>query len=286
MDMLTSAFFALPFFAFTLIQVLRKQSGHGWLDRLLGFAALLVPTSAIYLALLSGTLTPNGESALLVVGIIGIVLGLIFLLLERKRTGYRFARSRGLLSAGIGALLIMALVTTPLITTLMLGGGVLPSEAFAETALASPAEDDMEASAEVFAQVPMSPTPSPTPQATVTLMPTATFTPYPSATPMPPLPTLALPTSTPGAMPALATPNAVDNPTMTDGSAVMCQVTTGANLNLRQSPTTDASILITIPNGTRLNASETTTDRSWWRVSYDGQVGWIIRDYLFLDGEC
>jgi hypothetical protein len=269
-----------------LIQALRKQSGHGWLDRLLGYIALLVPTSAIYLALLSGTRTPDGEAALLLVGIVGIVLGLIFLLLERRRAGYRFARSRGLLSAGIGVLLIVALVTTPLVTTIMLGGGVLPSEAFAETALASPAEDDLEVSAAIFAQAPISPTPSPTPQSTVTLMPTATFTPYPSATPMPPLPTLALPTSTPGAMTALATPNAVDNPTMPDGSAVMCRVTTGANLNLRQSPTTDASILITIPNGTRLNASETTADRSWWRVSYDGQVGWVIRDYLFVDGEC
>ncbi len=287
MDTLTSALFALPFLIYMFVQVLRKQSGHSWLDRLLGFVALLVPTSAIFLNTIGAATTPDAGSIVLVLGVISIGLGGILLLMERKQAGYRFSKSRGLLSTGIGVLLIATLLTTPLITSLMSGGAGLSGDAFAETALAaSPMEGDMGSSGEVFVGSLASPTPSPTAQSTPTLMPTATFTPFPSATPMPTLPALVLPTSTPGAMPALATPNADGNPTTTTDGSAICQVTTGANLNLRQSPGTDTAILTTIPNGTTLTATETTDDRIWWQVSHNGQVGWVIRDYLYFGAEC
>ncbi|MDX2137099.1 MAG: SH3 domain-containing protein [Chloroflexota bacterium] len=295
MDIATSALLALAFFVYLLFQVLRKRSGHGWVDRLLGFVAVLVPTYAVYLAMLGGSASGDATSLLLVIGIGGVGLGAVLLVLERKLPGYRFFRSRGLLSAGVGILLIITLQTTPIMLSLMTGETMLPGAGLTETALAADATDgsmvisEGDFAALASAQAPLaSPTPSPTAQSTQPLPPTTTFTPYPSATPMPTLPSLLLPTSTSGAMPALMTPGAAADvsPVAQAGTDAACQVTTGANLNMRQSPGTEETILATIPNGTTLTANATTSDRTWWRVSYDGRTGWVIRNYLYFSTAC
>lgn len=285
MNIVTGVLITLPFFLYLLVQALRRQPNHGWLGRLLGIIAVLGPTAAILTVTQSGTTSPEPDSLLLAVGAVGIGLGGILFLLQRKQPGYTLSQSHGLLSAGVGLLLL----ATPFITPLVMGvmsGSSLPDDAFAQTALAAaPEEETLPSDAIAEGPIP-SPTPSPTPQATALPSLTPTFTPYPSATPMPTLPVLLLPTSTSGVMPEMGTPSAAGSPVTAVAGSASCQVTTGANLNLRQSPGTDAAILTTIPNGTNLSASATTADRQWWQVSYNGQVGWVIRDYLYFSAEC
>jgi uncharacterized protein YgiM (DUF1202 family) len=70
------------------------------------------------------------------------------------------------------------------------------------------------------------------------------------------------------------------------GNSAGCQVLTTANLNLRRSANSSADILSVIPISSALTAIATTTDRRWWQVSYRGQNGWVVSDYLTLDAAC
>src|SRR5688572_21937547 len=106
MDIITSALPALIFFFYVLVQTVRKQPGHGLLTRLLGLAAVLVPTASLLMTALSGTASAEPDSLLLAVGTAGLGLGGVLFLLERKRPGYALGQSRGLLSAGVGLLLL------------------------------------------------------------------------------------------------------------------------------------------------------------------------------------
>ncbi|MBN8591973.1 MAG: SH3 domain-containing protein [Anaerolineae bacterium] len=290
MDIITGAALALPFFLYLLLQTLRKQPGHGWLGRLLGIGAVLAPTAALTFADFTGIPSPQPDPLLLALAALGIGLGGVLFLLERRQPGYKLAQSRGLLSAGIGVLLLVALLTIPLVTNLLLGQAALPGDPFTQTAMASSFEGDstsvnLEDKTALEGPLP-SPTASPTPQPTQMSFPTATFTPYPTGTPMPTLPGLLLPTSTPGIMPELTTPGE-STPLVPDSSGEAdCLVTTGANLNLRQAPGTGETLLATIPNSTNLDATATTPDRQWWQVSYNGQIGWVIRDYLIFGPDC
>ncbi|WP_158582395.1 SH3 domain-containing protein [Rummeliibacillus sp. POC4] len=59
-------------------------------------------------------------------------------------------------------------------------------------------------------------------------------------------------------------------------------VSTTANVNLRQSASTKSAILVTIPKGTKLTVSKTTTidNVKWAYGSYNGKKGWICSSYL------
>lgn len=50
-------------------------------------------------------------------------------------------------------------------------------------------------------------------------------------------------------------------------------------INLRRGPSTDSSIAVTVPAGTKLQAT-TKTKGAWQQLSYSGKVAWVYDDYI------
>lgn len=57
-------------------------------------------------------------------------------------------------------------------------------------------------------------------------------------------------------------------------------VTPDANMNLRAGPGTDFDKVTQIPAGTEVTALGTNGDESWVVVQYEGQYGWLAKEYL------
>ncbi len=68
-------------------------------------------------------------------------------------------------------------------------------------------------------------------------------------------------------------------------------ISADGGLRLRQQPTTDSSILVTIPNETMVTITETVkidgaTSNAWWgKTTYNGKTGWISLDYAKFSSE-
>ncbi len=61
-----------------------------------------------------------------------------------------------------------------------------------------------------------------------------------------------------------------------------CSLRAGAIINQRQGPGLEYDIIAEIPNRTSLTATERTRD--WFKVEYNGEMGWIHIDYVFRHG--
>ena len=59
--------------------------------------------------------------------------------------------------------------------------------------------------------------------------------------------------------------------------------TTTANLNMRSSASTSSSIIATIPKGTKVEIIDKTSS-TWYKVSYNGKLGYVSSQYLNLNG--
>ena len=55
---------------------------------------------------------------------------------------------------------------------------------------------------------------------------------------------------------------------------------TSANLTLRKGSGKSYQAISTIPQGTKVEATEITLDENWMKVTYNGQTGWVNSDYL------
>lgn len=62
--------------------------------------------------------------------------------------------------------------------------------------------------------------------------------------------------------------------------AITITVNADGGLSLRADKSSTSNRLILIPNGTELTASEESD--GWYRVTYDGQTGWISKEYTLL----
>ena len=51
-------------------------------------------------------------------------------------------------------------------------------------------------------------------------------------------------------------------------------------MNLRAGPGTDFDKVAQIPAGTEVTALGTNGDESWIMVQYEGQYGWLAKEYL------
>lgn len=95
---------------------------------------------------------------------------------------------------------------------------------------------------------------------------------------------------------ATSTPVATDAPiaasttettnTDTAASSATCALLVDYNLNLRDQPTTDGSkVYLSIPFGTTVMTDAKTND-GWYRVTYNGQSGWISSEYVSAATAC
>jgi hypothetical protein len=120
-------------------------------------------------------------------------------------------------------------------------------------------------------------TPGPTPTAsqTPTFTPTATFTPSATET------ATILPSETPTATgTATATATATLIPTVTPVTAV---INSPFGVNMRAEPGTSADIVAFLELGTAvvmLDSQAEADGLSWQQVEFDGQVGWVVSDFL------
>ncbi|MFN8528539.1 MAG: SH3 domain-containing protein [Anaerolineae bacterium] len=136
--------------------------------------------------------------------------------------------------------------------------------------------------------------------AATTETPTATHTPsrqavLPTITPTPdytPTPTMTLvpisagyvQASTDGETASTPSTDASDSSTIAAG-ATTCSLMVLYNLNLRDEPNADATLLLTIPYSTVLTSSEVNSS-NWWHVTYEGQTGWVSGDYVSPMASC
>ena len=71
-----------------------------------------------------------------------------------------------------------------------------------------------------------------------------------------------------------------------DESTATCTLMIDYNLNLRDQPTTEGStVYLSIPFGTAVTATAVTED-GWYKVTYDGQPGWVSGDYVTPQTSC
>ena len=58
------------------------------------------------------------------------------------------------------------------------------------------------------------------------------------------------------------------------------------NVNLRETPTTDGRILVSIPFETTVFGIGRTADSTWWQVQYDDLSGWVFADIVTVTSGC
>lgn len=78
------------------------------------------------------------------------------------------------------------------------------------------------------------------------------------------------------AQPAAAGPGAFE--------LIDCRLTTGDIINLRAEPGTEHNIVAEIPFRAQLIAADRAGD--WFKVEYEGSMGWVNIDYVFRRGAC
>ena len=64
--------------------------------------------------------------------------------------------------------------------------------------------------------------------------------------------------------------------------AVAIGATTGSSLRLRSAPSTSASIITTLDEGVAVAVLNGSTD-GWYKINYNGSVGYVSADYLVID---
>lgn len=83
---------------------------------------------------------------------------------------------------------------------------------------------------------------------------------------------------------APAEAEAIATPAPQGPSVLNCGLRTGDIINLRLRPGIEQEILAEIPFKTELIATERAGD--WFKVEYEGQLGWVNIDYVFRSGYC
>jgi len=210
-----------------------------------------------------------GATLILILAGLAVILSAVLYLIERHRPTFNQANSRGRLNLGGAVFVLIALQIIPMI----------PSQFNSvNTASAASVRSNGFPTRSVITATPTS-----------TDMPTQTPTPLPSFTPTA--------TDAPNILPTqIAYVNVQPMATASSAQsaalylAPSCTVTATNNLNLRSDPSTTHPLLLTIPAGTTLTVSGKSTDKAWWKISYNSgssaQVGWVSTQYTTNNGKC
>jgi Bacterial SH3 domain len=147
------------------------------------------------------------------------------------------------------------------------GGGFPPGGAGAPpSGQNAPAGAAGQGAVQVASQPTAQPTTGPATPTEPVIRPTVIS--FPSATPTPVTQVIS----------AEATTEAID-------TLATCDISIIYNLNLRDQPTTDSTIYLSIPFGTTV-VSDGRTENNWYRVSYDGQTGWVSGEFVSAGASC
>ncbi len=243
---------------YTTILLRRARPRAGVITALLALVAFSGICAGTVGMSLSGLLDPRAISATLLVGLFSVATGIAIVAYERKLEGFDPGRSLGLLYAGIG---IFAVVSAFILPTLpMQFNPPHPTLALSPTATTT--------------RTPP-PTRTPRESATPTLIPSLTLTPTP-------IPTLTL--SPTYDLPAL--PTSVEPTTTVTPTPVNCTVTVDRNVNLRHEPSADSERILTIPYQTVLPVMARSQDKTWWKVTFQNQPGWVSAAFVTADPNC
>jgi hypothetical protein len=212
------------------------------------------------------------NTAVIGLGILVIVAGIITLFIERSKPGRPLNQRRGLLELGVGLLLIASTFVVP-----------VASRPLAPSAVGARASTNPTATSDIVNVAQMTPisqialVPTRTPDAAV-LQLSATPTRLPSLTPTRTNTPFVLASPTPGAENGTASVESAETS--------LCSAVVSKNLNLRSGPETNYQVLLTIPFSTTINVSARNEASSWWFVRYQTQTGWVSGDYLTLGTGC
>lgn len=243
-----------------LLQIIRKNAPRsGWPGGILALVAAVFTVVALFVNtfVASGSLAP--PALLAVVGVLSSGVGLLLFIVERLRRGTWVEQSSSLLLAGVGLLMVVAAIFVPL-----LPGQLMPSQTVGMSAVSATPTTTPDATATPMATVP---TPTLTPE------PTATFSPSPTIT--------ILPTATP-----TRERYSTRTPTPTPQISRYCGAVVDYNLNLRELPELDATVLDVIPYGSIVDVGARNEDASWWFVAYNDQWGWVGGEYITVEARC
>lgn len=280
---------ALLFVIYSVGQMLRGRFQINFLSTLLAFAAALAPMTALIMNRLRDQ--PNEQIELSAIGIALVVLvgsALVFLVEHRRaaadeKIDVEVSQSRGVLGVGIGTLLLISTLVTPLLTGMVAPPATMVDMAALASATPEPtgviaATEEAEATSEPVARAA-----TPSPQPTTAL--TRETRPVPQLPTVPPellvLPASALTTEVETTVEAEATADAVE--AAERGEAAREAVCTGEvtnNLNMRGGPSMDASILLTIPYESVVPIYGQSTGGFWLAVEYDATEGWVSSQYI------
>ncbi len=223
-----------------------------------GVLALLTGIAAVVVLILHTFVVGEAFTSLdpvVVVAVLGLVelfAGLSLLLIERRMPIFAAERSFGLLSAGIGFLMVCAAFLIP----------ILPGQFSTATVAALLHSPTRSVAVEA-------------PTATLILRPTLTAT-WPPPTSLPDTPT---PTSTRARFRTLT-------PLPTPTASVYCGGIVEYNLNMRAGPGRDENVLLLIPYRSIIQIGGTNGERTWWFVNYNDLWGWVDGQYVSVDTDC
>jgi hypothetical protein len=274
--LIVGAFFAFLFVFNGLVQGLRGNVRIGFWATFFAFAATLITVGAVVTSNLGDVslpMLPPIPQLVLGLGAALAVISIILVLIDSRRSEYRFRDARGLLGIGAGILMVASTFIVPFLSTDVLPVPTVVAVDISSTLaiLSTQAANDSAVDAEAVGS------PSSSTSATVT----SAFTMTPTRTP----------TSTRTPRPASSvTMTRVryesPTPTMTPTLPNPCLVLVNYNLNVRAEPNDEASVLIVIPFDTSVPAFAKDESGEWWQVSYEDQSGWVKQEFITLSSAC
>lgn len=189
-----------------------------------------------------------------------IVASLVLVVLDRSNDQYEGMYSRGVLGAGMGAILLVAAIFIPIVPNTIIP---IPSPTPIVAAVRNtPVAIDVVVTGSSDTTIEMQPTSEPT----------ITRTPLPSPSPTRTRRAYIPPTTTPTPI----APRVADN----------CGATINVNANVRSEPTTDGEVVAIVPAGRYVSVVARNTENTWWQIEFERQQGWVFGDLLSLDEVC
>ena len=268
--MMVAGIFALLYSVMGGIRAIKKNGTIGFIDLLLIFLIALLPLVAVVMDNQTSTEFSTIEVMSLWLGGALVVSGLVIALLELRRP-QRLKQSRGILGMGAGILLLVMTLITFL--TAHMEAQVAIAQLPMPTATLSPEKTD----AVVVTHTPTITATAP-PSVTYTAM--VTRTPIRLATSEPLATFLLTPTRTPNPN---QTPTAIPN---TPAPIIPCLIVMNFNVNLRETPTADGRIIISIPFETTVFGISRSEDSLWWEVEYENFRGWVFGEVVTVTSTC